>query len=148
MKSAIVIFTVLLLSACASAPIEKNIRKANYKFANPSSKDAAFDGVQLFFAKNFTTTKVMKIKNRKTGLIAGDIILECSIFNQAGDGNEYELQTFYTVNVRKNDVSLIFEDVRYINASWAYLKITDKAKMAQVKSKCLDPLANEIKASL
>jgi hypothetical protein len=143
------IFLGMFLVACSSQILPNTQRSAVFNETTNKNSAIAYESTLLYLAENLGDSKEsIKFKSNETKTIAGDLILACSIFNQTGDFNTYDIKTFYKFTFENNKAKFKFTNVKYINAGWSYLKIVDIKKMEKVKNKCLKPFVDEIKNAI
>lgn len=136
----------LFVVACASTPLLPSAdREVVFKEKTSLTQAKAFVKVKRFLGRNLNDSKAsITVEDKDAGIIEGNLNLDCSIFNQTGDFNKYPLSTYYSFEVSNNNLEIKFQDLTYSTASWSYLKLVSRDKVAKVKNICLTPLKNKL----
>ena len=144
MKTLLTLSAITLsIAGCATmAPPED--RQVVYIENTTTAKTTAYNRALAHFAKTFTDSNHVKMKDEASGQIVAHGNVACSVLKQAGDSNDYDLTFNLDLQVKDNRARIAFEDLQILDRhgvpfKYSYGQIIDKSKAEAVKP-CLEPV--------
>lgn len=135
---------MISMVGCASKLIPVEQRSFTAIKKNSKVKSQNFDDAVLHLSVGFKTSKAIKLKDRNRGLIIATGNIQCNVFRQMGDVNNYNLH--FDLQLTANTGSKKFKFTNMYIASvygepvgWEYNQISSSKKLKEAK-KCLNGL--------
>ena len=139
----LIVATMVILAGCGSVTLApSNVRTVEFKHKTNLSKSEAYIKGLAYISKSFgDSNHAIKAKDKTSGMIVVKGNVDCSVFNQTGDPNSYNLHFVLTFQTKDNKVRLLFEDLFMSDnlgkpTTWSYLQLTD-AKQVKKAEPCL-----------
>jgi len=135
---------MISMIGCASKLIPVEQRSFTTIKKNTKTKSQNFDDALMHLAVGFKTSKAIKLQQKSRGLIIASGNIECNIFRQTGDINNYNLHfdlqfTASTGSKKFKYTNMYIASIYGEPVGWEYNQISSSKKLKEAK-KCLNKL--------